>query len=276
MALIRPIDSIESVIVTFSDTGESRTLDTRQGSSSHFFPRFVVGDDEIQLRLDWSELDADGQPTLDADFIGRQTGKHRALRGRRRDAHHTAASLGSARSYEWEFDGFSRHFSVTVSWRVSVSETLSFTSTFSAEVIRASDRKVKALTEGTKEIVRQALERSWSSKTSVCYNPEIAPLSYGQCAPTAAVVAETFGGEILKTQVPKRDGTSVRHFYNRIDGQRFDFTRSQFDDLPDYWGPVVYDDTASSLADAITDMLPGQLEAMRVAFRRALDEQNAG
>jgi hypothetical protein len=135
---------------------------------------------------------------------------------------------------------------------------------------------VKALTEDTKELVRKALEQSWSSETSVCYNPKIAPLSYGQCAPTAAVVAETFGGEILKTQVPKKGSAPVRHFYNRIGGQRYDFTRSQFDDLPDYWGPVVYDDTPSSLADAMTEMLPGQLDAMRRALKRALNEQNAG
>src|SRR5438034_6804911 len=134
----------------------------------------------------------------------------------------------------------------------------------------------KTLTGDTKELVRRALERSWSSKTSVCYNPKIAPLSYGQCAPTAVVAAETFGGEILKTQVPKKDGTSVRHFYNRIEGQRYDFTRSQFDDLPDYWGPVTYDDTPSNSADAMTEMLPGQLEEMRVAFKKALNEHNAG
>lgn len=135
---------------------------------------------------------------------------------------------------------------------------------------------VKVLTEDTKELIQQALERSWSSQTSVCYNPKIAPLSYGQCAPTAAVIAETFGGEILKTQIPKKDGAFARHFYNRINGQRYDFTRSQFDDLPDYWGPVVYHDTPSSLADAMTEMLPGQLDAMRMAFRKALDDQNMG
>lgn len=89
------------------------------------------------------------------------------------------------------------------------------------------------------------------------------------------MIAETFGGEILKTQVPKKDGTSVRHFYNRIDGQQYDFTRSQFDDLPEYWGPVVYDDDPSSLDDAMTEMLPGQLEEMRFAFKKALHEQNA-
>jgi hypothetical protein len=135
---------------------------------------------------------------------------------------------------------------------------------------------VRVLSENTIELVRQALERSWSSKTSVCYSPKIAPLTYGQCAPTAAVIAETFGAEILKTQVPKKDGTFARHFYNRIEGQRYDFTRSQFDELPEYWGPVVYDDTPSSLADAMSEMLPGQLEEMRAAFKKALEEQNAG
>lgn len=135
---------------------------------------------------------------------------------------------------------------------------------------------IKSLSDDTKELVHRALERSWSAKTSVCYNPEIAPLSYGQCAPTAVVVAEAFGAEILKTQVPKRDGTSIRHFYNRIEGQRYDFTRSQFDDLPDYWGPVVYDDAPSNIAEAMTEMLPGQLEEMRSAFKKALHGQDAG
>jgi len=81
-------ENIESAVVTFSDTGEVRTLTTRERSASHFFPRFMVGDHEIQLRLDWSDLDSNGQPTLDADFIDRETGTYRALRGKRRDAHH--------------------------------------------------------------------------------------------------------------------------------------------------------------------------------------------
>src|SRR5687768_16888861 len=111
---------------------------------------------------------------------------------------------------------------------------------------------VKRLSEGTKDVIHRALERSWSAKTSVCYNPKIAPLSYGQCAPTAVVIAEMFGGEILKTQVRKKDGTSVRHFYNRIEGQRYDFTRSQIDDLPDYFDALVYDDVVSNAAEAMS------------------------
>ena len=48
--------------------------------------------------------------------------------------------------------------------------------------------------------VRRALEKSWSKKTCDSFDPEIAPLSYGQCAPTAMIVYEKFGGEILKTE----------------------------------------------------------------------------
>ena len=136
-------ENIESAVVTFSDTGEVRTLTTRERSASHFFPRFLVGDDEIQLRLDWFDLDRNGQPTLDADFIDRETGAHRALRGKRRDAHHTESSPGEGRGYEWEFNGFSRQFSVTVTWRATVSEKLHATDRCSAEVIRAADRELE-------------------------------------------------------------------------------------------------------------------------------------
>jgi hypothetical protein len=120
--------------------------------------------------------------------------------------------------------------------------------------------------------IRQALEQSWSEKTSVCYNPESAPLSYGQCAPTAIVVFETFGGEILRTEVPKWDGSLIRHFYNRIDGQRHDFTGDQFNipDDPDYWGEFIYKDILSSVAEAASETLPGQLVAMRLAFAKAM------
>lgn len=119
-----------------------------------------------------------------------------------------------------------------------------------------------------------ALQRCWLAQTSVCYNPEIAPISYGQCAPTAIVVQETFGGEILKTAVGKQDGTSIRHFYNRIDGVRYDFTSDQFDGPKGYWLPLEYDDQSSSIADALTETLPGQADVMRAAFRREFDSDS--
>jgi hypothetical protein len=118
----------------------------------------------------------------------------------------------------------------------------------------------------TKNEMRKVLEKCWSFKTSVCFNPDIAPLSYGQCAPSAIVTYEKFGGEILKTVVKKHDGNSIRHFYNYIDGQIVDLTADQFD-IPEYWCELTYDNTASSLEDALTEMLSGQIEAMRSAFR---------
>ena len=133
--------SIESAVVSFGDTGEVHTLTTRTDSACHFFPRFKVGNDDIQLRLDWHQLDGNGQPTLDADFIDCETGNHRRLRGKRREAHHTKALPEGGRCYEWEFDGFSRRFSVAVNWRATVLENTSATDSCSAEVIRAADAK---------------------------------------------------------------------------------------------------------------------------------------
>lgn len=116
--------------------------------------------------------------------------------------------------------------------------------------------------------IRHILEKCWSYETSVCYNPEIAPISYGQCAPTAIAVCEKFGGEILKTKIYKLDGKSIRHFYNKIDGERIDFTSDQFD-IQDYWVKLVYDDVPSSVKEALTEMLPGQWDTMNVSFETA-------
>lgn len=131
-------ENIYSATVTFIETGETCVLKTRVGSACHFFERFTIGNDDIQLRLDWSALDHNGHPTLDADFINKKTGKHRALKGKRQRAHHTASSRGEGRCYQWIFDEFGCHFGVAVAWRVSVSESLRVGDTCSAEVISAA------------------------------------------------------------------------------------------------------------------------------------------
>ena len=136
-------DNISSATVTFNDTVETCVLKARPGSACHFFGRFTVGDDDIQLRLDWSDLDDNGQPTLDADFIDKKTGRHRSLNGKRQCAHHTASSPGKGRCYEWVFDGFSRQFSVEVVWLATVSEGLGLDDFCSAEVNSAADRKLE-------------------------------------------------------------------------------------------------------------------------------------
>lgn len=47
----------------------------------------------------------------------------------------------------------------------------------------------------------------------------------GQCAITALLVQDKFGGEILRAVISERLGS---HYWNRIDGQEVDYTRSQY------------------------------------------------
>lgn len=117
--------------------------------------------------------------------------------------------------------------------------------------------------------VRQALERSWSAETSACFSPDAFP-SYGQCAQTAIVVWETFGGEILRTTGWHGRG---QHFYNRLDGIRYDFTADQFS-MPDYSYELTYEDYQSNVVEAECETLTGQVDALRQAFRRAFNEAN--
>ena len=118
--------------------------------------------------------------------------------------------------------------------------------------------------------IRRALVRSWSEKTSVCFSSDAAP-SYGQCAPTAIVIWETFGGEILKTDGWPPNG---RHFYNRIDGTRYDFTADQFSMLG-YSHDVKYKDILSNEVEAMSEAMPGQVDELRRAFCKAFKEDKA-
>lgn len=99
----------------------------------------------------------------------------------------------------------------------------------------------------------------------MCFTPAAAP-SYGQCAQTAIVVQEQLGGDILRTT--GWDGKG-RHFYNRIAGERIDCTSDQFT-MPEYSYNLTYEDHPSSAAEAVTETLAGQVEALRVAFLREL------
>ena len=126
--------NISRATVTFGDTGENFILKTSPGSTCHFFEKFAVGSDDIQLRLDWSDLDRNGNPTLDADFIDKKSGKHRCLKGKRKTSHHTASSLDKGRCYKWNFEDFNRQFSVKVEWCASVSVGFKMKDFASAEV----------------------------------------------------------------------------------------------------------------------------------------------
>lgn len=111
--------NVDSATIVFLNSGESKTLGTKPASVCHFFDPFQVENDIITLRLDWSELDEYGHPTLDADFVDKNTNKKRSLKGERKEAHHTSSSGKGGRNYAWEFKGYKRPFQVMVTWLLS-------------------------------------------------------------------------------------------------------------------------------------------------------------
>jgi len=128
---------IVSAKVTFLPSEEEHILCTKPNSNCHFFERFEVKNDTIQLRLDWNDLDINGVPTLDADFYNLDTGKKRSLKGKRQEAHHTKAIENKGRTYEWVFAECKLNFIVTLVFSVSITEGLQVTDTCTSEVIRA-------------------------------------------------------------------------------------------------------------------------------------------
>jgi hypothetical protein len=104
-----------------------------------------------------------------------------------------------------------------------------------------------------------AMHDCWSVETGgkwLSANP-----ARGQCSVTALVVQDFLGGDILKTDV---DGEW--HFYNRIDGRRWDLTMRQFET------PIGYDDFPSDHHEAMSDTFEGRYRLLHDRVRRALDE----
>jgi len=71
-------------------------------------------------------------------------------------------------------------------------------------------------------VVHEALKRSRASDN----NPELVRKNHedDQDSEISLLIHDIFGGEILKTHNKKG-----WHFYNRIDGERIDFTKSEID-----------------------------------------------
>jgi hypothetical protein len=105
--------------------------------------------------------------------------------------------------------------------------------------------------------VQRTLRKAWSLSTAsqwTASNP-----AAGQCNVTSLLIHDLFGGELLKTPLPAGD-----HFYNRIEGTRYDFTSSQFDQ------PIAYADLPAIRADAELGATRDQLAALRAAFQENL------
>ena len=105
-----------------------------------------------------------------------------------------------------------------------------------------------------------SIEQCWSIATASVYT--LANPAKGQCSVTALLAQDCLGGDILKTRV-----TGVWHFYNFVNGERLDFTASQFDD------PIIYEDIASGRADAFMDTTSAQYRALSAAFREQDNER---
>ncbi|PLY16351.1 MAG: hypothetical protein C0631_04050 [Sedimenticola sp.] len=132
---------IHTACVVRLDTGEKQLLSTKGDSYCHFFKPISIEDYNLQLRLDWSDLDAGGHPTLDADFYDVATNKKLRNTGELRPLHHTQTNNPSLRVYEWEFRGYKWPFKVIISWLVIVKESIQVTDSVSCEVFR-NDLKV--------------------------------------------------------------------------------------------------------------------------------------
>jgi hypothetical protein len=102
--------------------------------------------------------------------------------------------------------------------------------------------------------VQRALRKAWSLSTASQWTADNP--AAGQCNVTSLLIHELFGGDLLKTPLPAGD-----HFYNRIGGNSYDFTASQFEQ------PIAYMDIATDPADAEQGATRDQLAELRAAFQ---------
>ncbi|MGA2407209.1 MAG: hypothetical protein ABSF81_10730 [Bacteroidales bacterium] len=72
-----------------------------------------------------------------------------------------------------------------------------------------------------KRVVQKVLKRTWELDKIPGLTPDS---SDDHSSVTSQLIHDLFGGEILKTHEKKN-----WHFYNRIDGERVDFTESEMD-----------------------------------------------
>ncbi|KFN04104.1 hypothetical protein D0U04_19470 [Bacillus clarus] len=109
--------------------------------------------------------------------------------------------------------------------------------------------------------IYKALKQSWSIETSSKWTRENP--AKGQCGVTALVIHDLCGGEIKKTKVGK-----AWHFYNRIDGKRYDFTKAQFSKK------ITYMDVHSNCEEAFADTNEHQYSTLKQKVIYTLNQIN--
>ncbi|CAG9613617.1 hypothetical protein BACCIP111899_02836 [Bacillus rhizoplanae] len=100
------------------------------------------------------------------------------------------------------------------------------------------------------EKMRDILFQSWSIESSSKWTPD--NLAKGQCGVTALVIQDLFEGKIMKTKA-----SEGWHFYNIINGKRYDFTASQFLE------EITYMDIPSNRKEAFADTNEIQYDALK-------------
>ena len=111
-----------------------------------------------------------------------------------------------------------------------------------------------------KEQLMNVLLSSWSLASSSKWTQENP--AKGQCGVTALVVNDITGGEIRKTKLPEG-----WHFYNEVDGTRYDLTASQFTK------PIEYMNIPSNREEAFTDTNEEQYHSLK---QRVLSQIGSG
>ena len=112
-----------------------------------------------------------------------------------------------------------------------------------------------------KDAFAQVLQHAWSLASSTKWT-QANPAS-GQCGVTALVAQDVLGGDILKTKYG-----DIWHFYNRIEGEVIDFTKSQFE------APIGYDNRLATRAEAFADTNAEQYNHLSTAVQKHLDTTN--
>ena len=109
-----------------------------------------------------------------------------------------------------------------------------------------------------KDVFVQALQSSWSLASSTKWT-QANPAS-GHCGVTALVAQDVLGGDILKTKYGDK-----WHFYNRIEGEVIDFTKSQFE------APISYNNHTATRAEAFADTNAEQYNHLSTTVQKHLD-----
>jgi hypothetical protein len=103
----------------------------------------------------------------------------------------------------------------------------------------------------------RVLTDTWSAQTaspSTGWTSDVPAMNH--CSVTSLIVQDYFGGDIVSTKT--KGGT---HFYNLIDGTKWDLTVSQFAE------PIPFDDLVTTRETAMQDTTHEKYEALAESVR---------